>query len=140
MTETDMNFARAYGAAHAYQNVGAEAAVTDADPHRLIQLLLQGAIDRIAVAKGHMQRGEVASKCECIGKAMDIVGGLRGALDHERGGEIAGNLQSIYNYAEQRLLEANAHNDPARLDEVVRLLDDIKGAWEAIAPLATTMP
>ena len=135
-----MNFARAYGAAHAYQNVGAEAAVTDADPHRLIQLLLQGALDRIAVAKGHMQRGEVAPKCECIGKAIDIVGGLRGALDHERGGEIARNLQALYDYAELRLLEANTHNDPARLDEVAQLLGDIKGAWESIAPRASVTP
>jgi flagellar protein FliS len=140
MTETDMNFARAHGAAHAYQNVGAEAAVTDADPHRLIQLLLQGALDRLASAKGHMLRGELAPKGEAVGKVMNIIGGLRGALNHEQGGEIARNLQALYDYAELRLLEANLHNDAARLDEVARLLGEIKGAWEAIAPRAAVTP
>ncbi|HJW82359.1 MAG TPA: flagellar export chaperone FliS [Acidiferrobacterales bacterium] len=131
-----MNQATAYSARQRYQEMGAEAAITDASPHRLIRLLLQGALDRIVAAKGHMQRGEVAPKCECIGKAIDIVGGLRGALDLERGGEIAANLQAIYDYSELRLLEANLHNDAARLDEVARLLGEIRSAWDTIAPAA----
>ena len=135
-----MNFAKAHGAAYAYQNVGAEAAVTDADPHRLIQLLLQGALDRLASAKGHMLRGELAPKGEAVSKAINIIGGLRGALNIEQGGDIAQNLQALYDYAERRLLEANAHNDSARLDEVARLLGEIKGAWESIAPRTTATP
>jgi flagellar protein FliS len=129
-----MNLATAYSARQRYREMGAEAAITDASPHRLIRLLLQGALDRITAAKGHLQRGETALKCECIGKAIDIVGGLRGALDHERGGEIAANLQAIYDYSELRLLEANYKNDPARLDEVTRLLGEIRSAWDDIAP------
>ena len=135
-----MSFARAYGAMQAYQNTAAESAVSDADPHRLIQLLLQGAVDRIAVARGHIQRGELAPKGESIGKALNIIGGLRGSLNLEQGGDIAQNLQALYSYAEQRLLEANVNNDPARLDEVARLLGEIKGAWETIAPRATVTP
>lgn len=134
MTENDMNLARAYGAMQQYQNVGAQAAVTDADPHHLIQLLLQGVLDRIAAAKGHMQRGEVAPKAECIGKAINIVGGLRGSLNLEAGGEIARNLVTLYDYVELRLLEANLKNDVAQLDEAGRLLGEIKSAWDAIAP------
>jgi flagellar protein FliS len=129
-----MNLATAYSARQRYRQIGAEAAITDASPHRLIRLLLQGALDRIAAAKGHLQRGEAGPKGECIGKAIAIIGGLRGALDHEHGGEIAANLQAIYDYAELRLLEANLKNDGARLDEVARLLGEIRMAWEGIAP------
>lgn len=131
-----MNLARAYGAMQQYQSVGAQSAVTDADPHRLIQLLLQGALDRIAAAKGHMQRGEVGPKGESVGKAINIVGGLRGSLNREAGGEIAGNLESLYDYVELRLLEGNVKDDPAALDEAARLLGEIKSAWDAIAPPA----
>lgn len=131
-----MTFATAYSARRRYQEMGAEAAVTDANPHRLILLLLQGALDRIAAAKGHMQRGDVAPKCEAIGKAIDIIAGLRGSLDMERGGEIAANLLALYDYSELRLLEANCNNDSARLDEVARLLGEIKVAWDGIAPKA----
>lgn len=131
-----MTFATAYSAHRRYQEMGAEAAVTDANPHRLILLLLQGALDRIAVARGHMLRGDVAPKCETIGKAIDIISGLRGALDLEQGGEIAANLLALYDYSELRLLEANCNNDSTRLDEVARLLGDIKTAWDGIAPKA----
>jgi len=129
-----MNSARASGAMQSYHNVGAETAVTDADPHHLIQLLLQGVLDRVATAKGHMQRDEVGPKGECIGKAISIIGGLRAALDFEQGGEIARNLGDLYNYMEYGLLEANLSNDPAKLDEVARLLGEIRGAWDAIGP------
>ena len=128
-----MHQARAHGAMQAYQSMGAQSA-TDADPHHLIQLLLQGALDRIAAARGHMQHGEVALKGAAVGRAMDIIGGLRGSLDIEKGGDIAQNLLAIYDYAELRLLEANANNDPARLDEAARLIGEIKTAWDAIAP------
>lgn len=129
-----MNLATAYSTGQRYQEMGAEVAITDASPHRLIRLLLQGALDRIAVAKGHTRRGEAGPKGESIGKAIDIISGLRAALDHERGGEIAANLQAIYDYSELRLLEANLKNDAARFDEVTRLLGEIRAAWDGIAP------
>ena len=126
----------AYGAAHCYSQMGSEAAVTDADPHQLIKLLLDGVLSRIAAAKGHLQRGGVGPKGECIGKAIMIVDGLRASLDHDKGGEIARNLGDLYDYMEYVLLEANLRNDPAKLDEVAKLLGEIRGAWEAIAPAA----
>jgi flagellar protein FliS len=132
--------ARAYGAVQAYQSMGAAAAVTDADPHHLVDLLLQGVLDRVSAAKGYMQRGEVALKGEAIGRAMDIIGGLRGSLNMEQGGEIAQNLHLLYDYTELRLLEANAQNDVARLDEVAQLLGQIKGAWDGIAAPAKAAP
>lgn len=138
--ESTMGHAHAYGAMRSYAAVGAETSVTDADPHRLIRLLLDGVLSRIAAAKGHMQRGEIAEKGECIGKAIGIVSGLQASLNREAGGEIAANLASLYDYAGLRLLEANVHNDPARLDEVAKLLGEIKSAWEAITPVAGNTP
>lgn len=129
-----MTYAKAYSAAQQYGNVGTEAAVAEADPHRLIQLLLEGALVRIASAKEHMQRGDVARKGECISKAISIIDGLRASLDAEAGGEIASNLEDIYVYVSHRLLEANLKNDASRLDEVTRLLGEVRGAWVSIAP------
>lgn len=134
MKDAHMNLARAYGGTQSYRNIGAEAAVTDANPHHLIQLLLQGALDRIAIGKGQMQRGEIGPKGENIGKAITIIAGLRASLNLEQGGEIARNLAALYEYAELRLLEANLKNDAGRLDEAAQLLGVIKGAWDGIAP------
>lgn len=129
-----MTYAKAYSAAQQYGTVGTEAAVAEADPHRLIQLLLEGVLARIAAAKEHMRRGDVARKGECISQAISIIDGLRASLDAEAGGEIASNLEDLYVYVSYRLLEANLKNDTERLDEVTRLLGEIKGAWASIAP------
>lgn len=131
-----MSYAKNHGALRSYSDVHAQASVTDANPHHLIQLLLDGALDSIAMAKGHMQRGEVAAKGSALGKAISIMDGLRASLDHEQGGEIAQNLDGLYEYAELRLLQANLNNDPVRLDEVAKLLGEIRSAWQAIAPVA----
>ena len=128
-----MSYATAYRSVQQYAAVGVEASVTDAKPHYLIQLLLDGVLGRIAAAKGHMQRGDVAQKGECIGQAIGIVSGLRASLNRERGGEIAGNLEALYDYAELRLLQANVQNELAYLDEVSKLLGEIKGAWDSIS-------
>lgn len=138
--ENNMRHAHAYGATRSYVAVGAETSVTDADPHRLIRLLLDGVLSRIAAAKGHMLRGEIAQKGECIGKAIGIVSGLQASLNRDEGGEIAANLSALYDYAGLRLLEANVHNDPARLEEVAKLLGEIKSAWESITPETRSAP
>jgi flagellar protein FliS len=97
-------------------------------------MLMEGGLDRIAQAHGAMQRGQVAQKGELIGKAVAIIGGLRDGLDMQKGGELAGNLDRLYDYMTGRLLQANLKNDPDLLDEVAGLLREIKSAWDAIAP------
>lgn len=134
-----MTYANAYGAVQHYASVSNTTAVTDADPHRLVGLLLAGALDRISIAKGCMGRGEVAGKGENIGRAIGILEGLRGSLDLEAGGELARNLDDLYDYLTRRLLEANVRNDVAPLDEVSGLLGDVKNAWDAIAGEARTL-
>lgn len=115
-----------------YQTVNVNAQVSEADPHRLIQMLMEGGLQRIAQAKGAMEYGNVGLKGELIGKAMGIIGGLRDALDKEKGGEIAANLDNLYAFMQQRLTLANLQNDPAMLDEVATTLREIKQGWDGI--------
>ena len=106
--------------------------VSDASPHRVVQVMLQTAIDRLAEAKGHMERGDPAQKTEAVGKALAIVEALQLNLDVERGGELVDNLNNLYDYMTRTLLQANAGNDPALVDEVAGLLGEIKTGWDGI--------
>ncbi len=124
----------AMAALRQYQTVNTQAQAVDASPHRLIQMLMEGGLTRMAQARGALERGQVALKGELIGKAVGIVGGLRDGLNLEVGGELAMNLDRLYAYMSARLLEANVKNDPAILDEVAGLLRNIKSGWDAIAP------
>lgn len=115
-----------------YQSNGAAGAISDASPHRLIQLLLAGALDRLAQAKGGIQRGDRARKLHGITKAVAIIEHLRLQLDFKGGGQIARNLDALYDYMLRRLPQANAADDVVTIDEVSGLLRDIKSAWDAI--------
>ncbi|RMT87805.1 hypothetical protein ALP39_02818 [Pseudomonas marginalis pv. marginalis] len=119
-----------------YQKVNSHAQVSEASPHRLIQMLLEGGLDRLAQAKGAMSRGDVAQKCVLITKAIDIITGLRQGLDEEKAEDPAAiqQLDSLYEYMNTRLAQANVSNDPEILDEVARLLITVKSGWDAIAP------
>ena len=115
-----------------YNQVNRVSGVTEADPHRLVMMLLEGALGKIAIVKGLMIRKEIAKKGELIGQAIAIVGGLKASLDKNAGGEIATNLDNLYEYIEHRLLIANMKNDVTILDEVSTLLHEVKAGWEAI--------
>jgi flagellar protein FliS len=88
---------------------------------------------RTVTARGHLLRQETAAKGEELRRAIGMIEGLRVALDHGRGGEIATNLERLYEYMVRRLTEGNLHNDPAPLDEVAGLLSGIRGAWDEAA-------
>ena len=118
--------------AEQYRKVGVSTAVTDADPHKLVALLLAGACERIRLAEACLERNDQARKGKAIGEACAIVGHLNGSLDHEAGGDIAGNLSALYDYVMQRLTHANLHNDAAALQESLQLLSEIDAAWNAI--------
>lgn len=121
---------------NAYKNVGLESNVTSADPHKLILMLYQGAVLAIASARNQMLRKEIAAKGASITKAIMIIDeGLKSSLNMNVGGELAQNLANLYDYMGQRLLIANLKNDPAILDEVSKLLSELKDAWEAIRPV-----
>lgn len=116
-----------------YNQTAVKASIMSASPHRLIQMLMEGALDKIAIAKGCMERNQIELKGKHISWAISIIGGLRSSLDKKAGGDIAQNLEDLYDYMERRLAAANAQNDPAILDEVTSLLRQIKEAWDAIS-------
>ena len=116
----------------AYQDISAGSGIDSASPRRLVQMLLDGALNRIATAKGHIQRQESARKGEQIGKAISIIDGLRVSLNPEAG-ELSENLGNLYEYISGRLLEANLNDNVAVLDEVAGLLREIKSAWDVLA-------
>jgi flagellar protein FliS len=116
----------------AYQQVNTQTSITDADPHKLIQLLYNGALERINMAKARMQAKDFEGKGKLISKAIEIIGGLRGFLDFEKGGDLAVQLEGLYDYMERTLFEANRHNDVQKLEEVANLLRSIKDGWDGI--------
>ena len=116
----------------AYQRVNTQTSITDADPHRLIQLLYNGAIERINMAKSRVQAKDYGGKAQLINKAIEIIGGLRSFLDFAQGGDLAARLEALYDYMERSLLEASAKNDLAKLDEVLTLLRSVKEGWDGI--------
>ena len=115
-----------------YGRGAVETEVDFASPHRIIQMLMEGALAKIATAKGCVERGDVAEKSKQITWGMNIIQGLRSSLDAEKGGEIASNLDSLYEYMGRKLLEANLNDDTALLDEVTSLLSEIKAGWDEI--------
>jgi flagellar protein FliS len=95
-------------------------------------MLMDGAIEKVAMAKGFMERNETALKGSHISWAISIVEGLRASLDKNTGGEIADNLDDLYDYMIRRLIRSNAENNVDMLDEVLSLLRSVKGAWDEI--------
>ena len=118
-----------------YQKVNSHAQISEANPHRLVQMLMEGGLDRIAQAKGALARGDIAEKGLMLGKAIDIIIGLRDGLDAEKSDnpEYVQQLESLYVYMTNRLMEANLKNDVTMMDEVMGLLVTVKSGWDAIA-------
>lgn len=128
-----MSFA-ASNAAQTYAKVGLETSVATASPHQLILMLFDGALLAIAKATTAMQQKHIADKGQAISQAIDIISnGLGASLNFSAGDELANRLAALYDYMCRRLLHANLHNDLAALNEVSRLLGEIKSAWEEIA-------
>lgn len=115
-----------------YADVHTSSGVEDGNPHRLIQMLMEGFLARVNSAKGAIQHGDMETKSIFISKAIGIVGGLNEALDLDQGGELAINLRQLYDYISVRLLQASQENSQEILDEVIGLMRDIKEAWDAI--------
>lgn len=119
-------------ALHQYQAVGAQTSVVDVDRHQLIQLLFDGVLSRINTAKARITAKDFEGKNKLINKSIDIVAGLRSFLDMEKGGELAENLNDLYIYCENRLVQANIRNDLEALDEVASHLRKVQEGWAGI--------
>ena len=129
--------------AHAYANIGMETGVAAASPHKLIVMLFDGALQALSNGLVSMRAGRISEKGKSISHAITIIdSGLRAALDKKAGGEIAEGLDALYEYMSTRLLTANLKNDPAIVEEVQRLLTELRDAWNAIGdtPAVTGLP
>ncbi len=115
-----------------YSQVSLQTEVLEADPHKLIQLLLEGALTRLAAAKIFIEQNNIEKKNEKLGQVVEILCSLQESLDHERGGDISVNLERLYDYMTRRLFDANRLNDNDIINEVMGLLLEIKAGWEGI--------
>lgn len=116
----------------AYKAVGVKDDLAVADPHRIIQLLMQGSLENMAKAKGAIERKDFAMKAQTFGKAIAIISALKGALDLGAGGEISQNLDSLYEFMINHLTLASREVSVQKVEDVMELMLTIKSAWDQI--------
>jgi len=134
-TASPSAFGRSGGFASAYARVGVETSVNAASAHKLIELLFNGFMDSISLARGAMRNKQIEAKGKAISRAARIIDeGLKAGLNLEAGGRLAADLDSLYAYIALRLLQANLRNDEAALDECAGLIAPLRDAWIAIGP------
>ncbi|CAQ84703.1 MULTISPECIES: flagellar export chaperone FliS [Photorhabdus] len=122
-------------ASQLYAQIDVESEIMNASPYQLIQILFNGALSALRRAIILMEQGNIAEKGAAISKAINIIdNGLKQGLNNEKGGELAHNLASLYDYMTQRLLQANLRNDETAITEVIKLLTEISEAWRQIGP------
>ena len=122
-------------AIQSYGDVKVTSGVASANNVQLIQMLFDGLLESLGAARGHIQHRNINEKSKAIARASRIVLGLQGALDFEKGGDLAGNLNELYSYVTRRLFHVNAHTDLAVLEEIHGLMREIRDAWEGVPSL-----
>jgi flagellar secretion chaperone FliS len=126
-------YGQALRALNAYNKVGIETGVESADPHKLVLMLFEGAIIAVSDARRHLIEGQVSARGTAISKGIMIIeNGLKASLDMKSGGELAQNLSDLYDYMRNQLLAANLQASAKPLEEVQRLLGDLKDAWAQV--------
>ncbi len=119
-----------------YQKEAVKTRLASADPHQIILMLMEGAVDSMKVAMLTMEQRDFENKAKAMSKACSIIDSLRLSLDMEIGGDLSDNLAALYFYMSRRLMEANVANDQSMVQEVIDLLSTIKSAWEQIPDAA----
>jgi len=122
------------GSLQAYKKVSVDSQLSAASPHKIIQMLMAGAIERLIQGKAAMQQGNIAVKGERLGKGLDIIISLRTCLSMDDGGDIAKNLDQLYEFMITQITIANQKNDPQPIDDVIEIIREIKSAWDQIPP------
>jgi flagellar protein FliS len=117
----------------AYQSVSAHVAA-DADPHRLVQMLMDTTMERLSTARACIERDEISRKARLLHSCVTLIAELRGSLNMKDGGSLAQNLSALYEYMAHQTLMANVQNDVNKITEVMSLLTEIRSAWVAIGP------
>ena len=116
----------------AYKTTSLDAEMAVADPHRIIQMLMQGLLERLAHAKGAIERRDFEAKAVAISKTLSIINGLQDSLDLSYG-KIPQDLYDLYTYMKDRVMDASRDMDCAPLDEVANLMLTIKSGWDQIS-------
>lgn len=124
----------------AYSSVVTHGGLASGDPHRLILMLMDGALERLAMARGSLSRGDHAHKAQLLSRSVAILAELRASLDLQRGGPLALSLDELYDYMERQLVRANSENKAEYLQEVTSLLSEIRSAWAAVPLAVRTVP
>ncbi|MFV0449388.1 MAG: flagellar export chaperone FliS [Vibrio sp.] len=120
------------GSLQAYKKVSVDSQLSAASPHKIVQMLMAGAIERLIQGKAAMLQGNIPVKGERFGKALDIIISLRSCLSMDDGGDIAQNLDQLYEFMITQIAAANHQNDPQIVDDVIDIIREIKSAWDQI--------
>ncbi len=115
-----------------YRKVSLDGEISVASPHRIIQMMFEGALQRVAQSRYAIEHKDIENKGIFIGKAIGLITGLNSSLNMDAGGDIAGNLSDLYDFMLRRISEANINNDIQALDDVSDILKTIKEGWDAI--------
>ena len=115
-----------------YTKVSAHAGVAAADPHKLVLMLMDGALERLASARGCIARQDAVQKAHLVHRAVAILGELKASLDLKQGGSIAENLGELYDYMIRRVLLGSLQDKAEYLEEVSKLLGQVRDAWVAL--------
>lgn len=117
---------------NAYQNVGGRDQATTADPYQLIQMLMNGALQKLAISKGAMERKDLEVKSENLTKALSIVNALQEGLDTSVDSEVATNMFDLYDYMKRQIIEAMGQNKLEAVDNCLMVMRNLKEGWDAI--------
>ncbi|RUM49583.1 MAG: flagellar export chaperone FliS [Marinomonas sp.] len=120
----------------AYKKDSLKADLASADPHRVIQLLMQGALERLALSKGYIERRDMEAKSETLTRVVEIINALRDSLDRDANPDLVDNLEALYLFMIEQIHEASAELDTHKIDIVMKLMLEIKGAWDQISDAA----
>lgn len=125
-----MNMALKKQFAQQYANTYVETSVSEASPHKLVEMLYDSALKNLGIAKVFIEQKDYAKKSVFLNKALSIISALRAGVDMEKGGEVAVNLYALYDYCYRQTFEASVKNDAAIVDEVIELISEISDAWK----------
>jgi len=120
-------------ASQAYANRYREVEVRTADPLQLVVMLYDGALRFIGVARDAVERRDIPARRDSLSRALAIVSELQSTLNLEAGGEIAASLDGLYDYINERLINAAMKNSVEPLDEARKVLETLRDGWSTIA-------
>lgn len=115
-----------------YKKDALKTQLAGADRYEITQMLMAGCLEKLVMAKVAIEHKSFEAKSAQISKASAIIVALRDSLDFEAGGEVSANLEALYSYMVERLVDANRNNDCAPIEEVSSLMKEIKSAWDQI--------